>query len=177
MAEQKKSYTVPPPDSENIEQPLMVVSTKNWIALFAILFLVTLSVLWLIFGSIPVVVHGKAFFWQKDTEKVIYGALPVDTGQKVREKSPVLMDVSLQQAKIQGEVIKNLGPMNLEELKKNIPSPTLASFLMGNNQAVVLIKVQPLKPETLGSLPSESTGEISIRIESLKPIQYVVPSW
>lgn len=172
MNEHKKPFINT--SSEGLDQPLVVVSTKNWLALFAIALLATLAALWLIFGSIPVTVEGQAFYWQKEDEKVIYAALPVANAQKVGEKFLALMQMSDQ--KLKGEVTKNfMNPMSVKELKKNIPYPPLASFLMGKNKAVVLIKIRPLLHAGQEPL-SLSTGEISIRIATIKPIEYVVPS-
>lgn len=180
---EKPLETLPTLSSDNLDEPLIVVSTKNWLALFAILVLASLTFLWLITGSISEVVKGEAFLWETKDEKVIYAALPVELGQKVQAKSPVLIQMSAwdrqEYGQLKGEVINNfIVPMNLDELKKKLPSSSMATFLMGKNKVVVLIKVQPFIPERgFVTLASGSTGEISIRIETRAPIQFVVPSW
>jgi hypothetical protein len=183
MDKRKLGSSLPTLSTDDLDQPLIVVGTKNWLALLALLLLASLTFLWLMTGSIPEVVKGEAFFWETKDEKVIYAALPVELGQKVQSNSPVLIQMSAwdrqKYGQLKGEVIENfITPMNLDELQKKLPSPSIASFLMGGNKVVVLLKIQPSIPERgLGTLASGSTGEISIRIASLKPIQYVVPSW
>lgn len=173
---------------EELQERLVLISFKNWIAAAVIAFLTICMVVWSIVARINVFADGEAVVLGKE----IYGLVPFEAGAEIRKGMAVQISLASADVKkygyLQGtvkEVFPYLEPVQ-EPLSK-LPLKEIQEYI-SLQRPYVIFTIEPIKdPNTatgyrwttkLGPpfpITERTIGNVQVVIDKKRPISYLIP--
>src|SRR3990167_1118576 len=137
---------------ERLDTSLKVVGILGWLALFFFAAMTLVTLLWSVFGTIPLTVSGTCILFDLDSPGVlkILAFLPLSSGQQVHPGMRVQTAVDIvnpdDYGTIQGVVTEvSAYPVSVSDpVLQKIPSRALREFLVGGPLAAPLAVIEPI---------------------------------
>jgi hypothetical protein len=185
---------------EELDQQLVVVSSKGWIALILTCLLILGGIFWAIFGSIPDTYDTQAIFLHtggytnKKGDFYFFSFIPIERGQQLQKGMKAYIkpaDVDPQQyGSLVGSILSVSPSVATEqELYQLLGNHALISYFT-DNQPVVIVTIEPIEDQstksgykwTSGFGPPYTItpliiGDALIVLSARPPISYVIPFW
>lgn len=174
---------------------LTVVTPKMWIALVCTITLLISFILWSIFGSIPISIHGKGIVMnpkEKLAPILFYAYFPVEQGKSIKPGSIAYIALSTLDPQEYGYLIGRAVeisnfPVSDENLERLFHNKELVEYLApGNLPVVQAIFELELDPTTQyykwtstkhppSPITSGTVGTAHITLHRIRPIYYMLP--